>query len=911
MDSTLNKPHGSRVRRLHCGSLLSLNKVRGQGVKEDKRSLSSVDIRDVSDHEGNNGTLRNSTLPVTPGSTSKRKRFWNSIKRSTRKLRVRSKDRLSSEKKEEKVAQSQPNINTHSNSQQTFESIFGTADHQRGQVQQGFQNERSFSDPGNLDEGERPPRGTLEHSKSMPVERDEEVDSGIAVVENAEAGVLRQRMNALRSHPFYQLEIVLKEGKDLVVRDSCGTSDPYVKFKQDGKLLFRSRTMFKNLNPIWNEKFSTPIEDPFKVISLKTYDYDRGMHDDSMGNAEIDLTTLDLNTTQELKLMLGDPKSKEDYMGYLVVQCTLSPKSQDEKEQHHRHSVLLDPFFQRSMKLSEQAKRLKSQIWSSVVTIVLVEGYNLLPMDDNGLSDPFVKFKLGGEKYKSKWKPKTLHPKWREQFDLYMYDEQTSQLELTVMDYDIGGKNDLMGRAVIDLADLEREVTHTIEQPLEDGAGVIKLLLTISGTQGSETISDLSNFVHNPMEREEIVRRYGILNSLKHFKDVGWLQVKVIKAQGLAAADLNGKSDPFCVLELVNARLQTQTEYKTLCPEWGKIFTFNVKDIHSILEVSVYDEDKDKKTEFLGKLAIPLLRMKNGERKWYALRDRKLNRKAKGAIMLEMDFIYNHLKAAWRTVNPKEEKYMQPEPKFKISVMKRNIDRVSKIIDNAVEGGKFISSCFNWDSKPRSITAFIVYLVITWNFELYMAPMTLLIVFLFQLLIVSVMGRLMKDNKDDFSLRMLQFQGVNFEEYFDEEDEEEEEKEAKKTPESKDEKKGFKGKLHQVQEICLQVQEGMDTAASMGERIKNTFNWTVPWLSGLAVVALFIATIILYYVPVRYLIVAWGINKFTKKLRAPNAINNNELLDFLSRIPSDKELMHYRELRPDLSNVPSKKKKQS
>ena len=47
----------------------------------------------------------------------------------------------------------------------------------------------------------------------------------------------------------------------------------------------------------------------------------------------------------------------------------------------------------------------------------------------------------------------------------------------------------------------------------------------------------------------------------------------VIKAQGLLAADIGGKSDPFCVLELVNARLQTHTEYKTLFPEWGKVFT--------------------------------------------------------------------------------------------------------------------------------------------------------------------------------------------------------------------------------------------------------------------------------------------------------------------------------------------------
>ena len=47
----------------------------------------------------------------------------------------------------------------------------------------------------------------------------------------------------------------------------------------------------------------------------------------------------------------------------------------------------------------------------------------------------------------------------------------------------------------------------------------------------------------------------------------------VFKANGLRSADLGGHSDPFCVLELVNARVQTHTEYKTLNPEWNKVFT--------------------------------------------------------------------------------------------------------------------------------------------------------------------------------------------------------------------------------------------------------------------------------------------------------------------------------------------------
>jgi len=35
----------------------------------------------------------------------------------------------------------------------------------------------------------------------------------------------------------------------------------------------------------------------------------------------------------------------------------------------------------------------------------------------------------------------------------------------------------------------------------------------------------------------------------------------------------------------------------------------DVTDIHAVLEVFVYDENPDKKVDFLGKLAIPLLRV--------------------------------------------------------------------------------------------------------------------------------------------------------------------------------------------------------------------------------------------------------------------------------------------------------------
>lgn len=35
----------------------------------------------------------------------------------------------------------------------------------------------------------------------------------------------------------------------------------------------------------------------------------------------------------------------------------------------------------------------------------------------------------------------------------------------------------------------------------------------------------------------------------------------------------------------------------------------------------------------------------------------------------------------------------------------------------------------------------------------------------------------------------------------------------------------------------------------------------------------------------------WGINKFSRKLLRPHTVPNNELLDFLSRVPDDEDLV--------------------
>lgn len=50
---------------------------------------------------------------------------------------------------------------------------------------------------------------------------------------------------------------------------SPGFSDPYVKFKIAGRLMYKSKTVYRDLNPVWDETFTLPIEDPFEPVLCK------------------------------------------------------------------------------------------------------------------------------------------------------------------------------------------------------------------------------------------------------------------------------------------------------------------------------------------------------------------------------------------------------------------------------------------------------------------------------------------------------------------------------------------------------------------------------------------------------------------------------------------------------------------
>ncbi|XP_060116217.1 multiple C2 and transmembrane domain-containing protein 2 [Heteronotia binoei] len=691
-------------------------------------------------------------------------------------------------------------------------------------------------------------------------------------------------LSKLPSAFAYLLTIHLKEGRNLVIRDRCGTSDPYVKFKVNGKTLYKSKVIYKNLNPVWDEMVVLPIQSLDQKLRVKVYDRDL-TSSDFMGSAFVKLDELELNRTTEKVLKLEDPNSLEEDMGVIVLELKLAVKQTDIKRNkwtNRRKLSTPKANFMRTVRLADSLR--KSQLWNGTVTVALLEGKNI---PGGSMTQMFVWLRMGDQKYKSKTLCKSANPQWREQFDFHYFSDRKDVLEIEIWGKDNKKHEEVLGLCKVDIGALPGKRKNRLVLPLEKQPGSLLLVVSVAPCSGV-SISDLCvSPLGDPNEKKQISQRYCLWNSFRNIKDVGFLQVKVLKAVDLLAADFSGKSDPFCVLELGNGRLQSYTVYKNLNPEWNQVFTFPVKDIHDVLEVTVFDEDGDKPPDFLGKAAIPLLSIRNGQQSCYVLKNKDLELPSKGVIHLELDVLFNPVKASLRTFLPRERRFLEDNRKFSKKILARNVERVKRITMGIWHTIQFLRSCFLWESPVRSVVAFVVFVVTVWHFELYMVPLALSLLFAYNFsMITPEKVSHPQDPQDCLDV---------------EEDDDDDDKES--------EKKGLRERIYMVQDIVITVQNLLEDIASFAERIKNTFNWTVPFLSVLACLVFAVATIVLYYIPLRYIVLLWGINKFTKKLRNPYAIENNELLDFLSRVPSDVQRVKQAELKPYSRSSPIRKKR--
>eukprot|EP00026_Physarum_polycephalum_P005224 Phypoly_transcript_05255.p1 GENE.Phypoly_transcript_05255~~Phypoly_transcript_05255.p1 ORF type:complete len:563 (+),score=75.83 Phypoly_transcript_05255:228-1916(+) len=115
-----------------------------------------------------------------------------------------------------------------------------------------------------------------------------------------------------------RLTVQVVEGKDLAPKDfnliRANTSDPYVVLiieRQQAK----SRTIDRNLNPVWNEEFSFDITQNQGILFVQIYDEDLLSRSDSMGQVVVPLSGISPGVFHDMWLTVLPRKPYEKISG--------------------------------------------------------------------------------------------------------------------------------------------------------------------------------------------------------------------------------------------------------------------------------------------------------------------------------------------------------------------------------------------------------------------------------------------------------------------------------------------------------------------------------------------------------------------------------------------------------------------
>ena len=422
------------------------------------------------------------------------------------------------------------------------------------------------------------------------------------------------------------LFVRLIRATDVVAMDSGGTSDPFASVRYRG-LESTSKTIYETLNPEWDEIFTFRVPpnkitlDETDVLEFHVFDRDVALHD-FIGYAKLDLmgtrvyNNKRVTTTVKLENLPADQQPdffdvnhlKEKLMfweGERQITGTIEIEYWLGNRHDEAYRVAGVPLLRKPDPLASEAVNHFCDPVFSLVRVEIRRGRNIINLDDDDGSDPYVEVSLVQpdgtvtEKMQTHYIDDATDPEWNSAFNFVAAKPYNSELQLRMYDYDgVTSYDDLIGEVKIPLSKLE--LHKGIKKQPE------ATWHTLLDPEGKDC--DVHGVKYGDIE----VRAYLDEEYFEHLhggnasKAVGRLTVDVLDAK-----DIEGNPDTFVMVKTGPYWSRLPDRKGTTDPEWNIRLRYPIMEPSDPVTVGVFNLAKGT---LIGKIRCTLSGLDDGLR---------------------------------------------------------------------------------------------------------------------------------------------------------------------------------------------------------------------------------------------------------------------------------------------------------
>ncbi|XP_057798945.1 synaptotagmin-3 isoform X1 [Salvia miltiorrhiza] len=219
-----------------------------------------------------------------------------------------------------------------------------------------------------------------------------------------------------------------------------------------------------------------------------------------------------------------------------------------------------------------------------ILHVRVIRATKLLKMDLLGLSDPYVKLNLSGEKHPSKKtsvKKKTLNPEWNEEFKLSVKDPQSQMLHINVYDWDKVGSHDRLGTQVFPLKMLMPNEAKQVTLDLLKDTGISdvnkkqrgQLFLELTYAPFREDNDSFSGILDGYSRKDSVMDR-----ALSNISTTGAAGLLLVTVQGAQDVEGSRHNNPYALIIFRGETKKSKMMRKTRNPMWNEEFQFLLEE---------------------------------------------------------------------------------------------------------------------------------------------------------------------------------------------------------------------------------------------------------------------------------------------------------------------------------------------